>query len=242
MGDWYLVIKTIGGRRYLYRQKSWREGKRVRTQTQCLGRADSTWRTSVNAKGRSGRLGAITAEQAVEHWEAGSLLGGGKAELSPDELDAIKSYMGSGSRWMNSLLRSDSVIDAGQAETMGHIVRALEHSDAVLQHNVHLYRGCLIPEGQAKAGGIFDDFAFMSFSLDVKAANKFSETPDIGYVRGVLRLVGRAGDRGYISGNGISSFGHERELLRLGGRFIVVDVIDAGAYKIYCVEEERFLQ
>lgn len=29
--DWYVVVKTIKGRRYRYRQKTWREGKRVRT-------------------------------------------------------------------------------------------------------------------------------------------------------------------------------------------------------------------
>jgi hypothetical protein len=127
------------------------------------------------------------------------------------------------------------------AETMSNIIKAMEHPDAVLQHDVHLYRGCPIPESQAKAGGIIDDFAFMSFSVDANAARKFSKTVDPGSVRGVLRLVGRAGDRGYISGNKISSFGHERELLRLGGRFIIADVIDMGGYTMYCIEEERFL-
>lgn len=37
--DWYLVIKTINGRPYRYRQKTWREGKRVRTRSEYLGPA-----------------------------------------------------------------------------------------------------------------------------------------------------------------------------------------------------------
>jgi hypothetical protein len=37
--DWYIVIKTINGRRYRYRQKTWREGGRVRTRSEYLGPA-----------------------------------------------------------------------------------------------------------------------------------------------------------------------------------------------------------
>jgi hypothetical protein len=40
----YTVIKTIRGRRYRYLQRSWREGKRVRTKSTLLGRADGTER------------------------------------------------------------------------------------------------------------------------------------------------------------------------------------------------------
>jgi antirestriction protein ArdC len=38
--DWYVVIKTIKGRRYYYRQKTWREGTHVRTQSQYIGPVD----------------------------------------------------------------------------------------------------------------------------------------------------------------------------------------------------------
>jgi hypothetical protein len=34
--DWYIVIKTIKGRRYRYRQKTWRRGTRVRCQSQYI--------------------------------------------------------------------------------------------------------------------------------------------------------------------------------------------------------------
>jgi hypothetical protein len=37
--DWYIVVKTINGRRYRYRQKTWRENGRVRTRSEYLGRA-----------------------------------------------------------------------------------------------------------------------------------------------------------------------------------------------------------
>jgi hypothetical protein len=42
MGDgmeWYQVIKTIRGHRYLYEQRTWRDGKRVRTQSRYVGPA-----------------------------------------------------------------------------------------------------------------------------------------------------------------------------------------------------------
>jgi hypothetical protein len=38
--DWYHVIKTINGQRYVYRQITWREEGRVRTRSQYVGRAD----------------------------------------------------------------------------------------------------------------------------------------------------------------------------------------------------------
>jgi antirestriction protein ArdC len=38
--DWYVVVKTINGCRYRYRQKTWREGKRVRTRSEYIGPAD----------------------------------------------------------------------------------------------------------------------------------------------------------------------------------------------------------
>ena len=34
--DWYIVIKTIKGRRYRYRQKTWRHGARVRCQSEYI--------------------------------------------------------------------------------------------------------------------------------------------------------------------------------------------------------------
>jgi hypothetical protein len=35
--SWYVVIKTINGRRYRYRQRTWREGGRMRTRSEYIG-------------------------------------------------------------------------------------------------------------------------------------------------------------------------------------------------------------
>jgi Zincin-like metallopeptidase len=38
--DWYRVVKTIKGHRYVYEQRTWREGRHVRTESRYVGRAD----------------------------------------------------------------------------------------------------------------------------------------------------------------------------------------------------------
>jgi hypothetical protein len=37
---WYRVVKTIKGHRYIYEQRTWREGKHVRTESRYIGPAD----------------------------------------------------------------------------------------------------------------------------------------------------------------------------------------------------------
>ena len=49
--DWYVVTKTINGHRYRYRQKTWREGARVRTCSEYIGPADQVEPTHLNPKG-----------------------------------------------------------------------------------------------------------------------------------------------------------------------------------------------
>ena len=39
---WYRVVKTIKGHRYIYEQRTWREGKRVRTESRYVGTAVNT--------------------------------------------------------------------------------------------------------------------------------------------------------------------------------------------------------
>ena len=41
MAGWYRVVKTIKGRRYLYEQRTWREGKKVKTKSRYVGPAGS---------------------------------------------------------------------------------------------------------------------------------------------------------------------------------------------------------
>jgi antirestriction protein ArdC len=51
MGNWYRVVKTIKGHRYLYDQQTYREGEHVRTLNRYIGRADEV---------RSGRPSVTT--------------------------------------------------------------------------------------------------------------------------------------------------------------------------------------
>ncbi|MGO4869265.1 MAG: hypothetical protein ACLPGW_01425 [Roseiarcus sp.] len=41
--SWYVVIKTIKGRRYRYRQRTWRENGRVRCKSEYIGPVDATF-------------------------------------------------------------------------------------------------------------------------------------------------------------------------------------------------------
>lgn len=46
--DWYHVIKTINGRRYVYRQITWRADGSVKTRSEYLGPADKAASPSRN--------------------------------------------------------------------------------------------------------------------------------------------------------------------------------------------------
>jgi len=59
---WYIVIKTIKGHRYRYRQRTWREGGRVRTESIYLGPADGG--RSVNPASGAGAKVASGASTA----------------------------------------------------------------------------------------------------------------------------------------------------------------------------------
>src|SRR4051812_30367547 len=48
---WYRVVKTIKGRRYIYEQRTWREGKHVRTESRHLGPAGGEQGSSTAAAG-----------------------------------------------------------------------------------------------------------------------------------------------------------------------------------------------
>jgi hypothetical protein len=48
---WYRVIKTIKGHRYIYEQRTWREGKKVRTESRYIGPADGEVPRSTGERG-----------------------------------------------------------------------------------------------------------------------------------------------------------------------------------------------
>src|SRR4051812_33731461 len=58
---WYRVVKTIKGHRYLYLQRTWREGKHVRTESRYIGPAD-TIDSGVATTDVSGELEPLAAE------------------------------------------------------------------------------------------------------------------------------------------------------------------------------------
>lgn len=58
--DWYIVVKTINGRRYKYRQKTWREGGRVRTRSEYIGPADGPASRRTDARKPVDLTGATT--------------------------------------------------------------------------------------------------------------------------------------------------------------------------------------
>jgi hypothetical protein len=80
--DWYVVIKTINGRRYYYRQKTWREGKRVRTLSHYIGPvADEGPQQTKKAKPApkaaaidvEGSVAALVGERSEDwehHWQS----------------------------------------------------------------------------------------------------------------------------------------------------------------------------
>ncbi len=65
----YTVIKTIKGRRYVYEQRTWREGKRVRTESRYLGPADGGQRP----KGLIRKVADIVAANRLTAEERGVL-------------------------------------------------------------------------------------------------------------------------------------------------------------------------
>jgi hypothetical protein len=68
---WYRVVKTVRGRRYLYEQRSWREGEKVRTQSRYIGPAGGV---EVGATRIGGSRSAITTPISFS-WGAFSSFG-----------------------------------------------------------------------------------------------------------------------------------------------------------------------
>src|SRR5437868_6913915 len=62
MGDWYRVVKTIKGHRYVYVQQTYREGGRVRTRNRYIGPAADG---AVGVTGAGSASGADNSPLAV---------------------------------------------------------------------------------------------------------------------------------------------------------------------------------
>ncbi len=102
--DWYVVIKTIKGRCYYYRQKTWREGARVRTHSEYIGLVANGYPDRVqSAEDRPSRQAPtkLTAESVAT---AAQVLTGKKADDWEHHWDAR--------RHGETLVRRDKRIDA----------------------------------------------------------------------------------------------------------------------------------
>ena len=85
----YIVIKVIKGRRYVYEQRTWREGKRVRTESRYLGPADGPLRSATGRrrhKGIAAKLGELIAANTLSDEERGALA----AERFAERVDAYQ--------------------------------------------------------------------------------------------------------------------------------------------------------
>jgi hypothetical protein len=70
---WYRVIKTVKGHRYEYLQRTWREGKKVRTESRYIGPADEALGT--RPPRASDFDGVITTPRIFYHGSPGELEG-----------------------------------------------------------------------------------------------------------------------------------------------------------------------
>jgi hypothetical protein len=63
----YTVVKTIKGRRYLYAQRSWRDGNRIRTESTYLGPLDADIKSNAepSTKTRPRGIGSFLAAQRL---------------------------------------------------------------------------------------------------------------------------------------------------------------------------------
>ena len=224
MGGWYVVEKTIDGRRYLYRQRTWREGASVRTESEYLAPCDG----HTLARGVSqprGRFRPISEDQAEHLWKEGKLTG--SAFQMPEKfITRLRRYGGFDiAGGINKALRYDRSMTPEDGNTHLHLRWVLAHPEAKLLHDVVLYRGTRLPTARVVPGKVFEDSGFMSFSTSRGVAEGFAEEfekePKKGWSPVVLRLEGRSGDKGYIQMTGVGILSGEKEILRGRGRFVI---------------------
>lgn len=236
MGDWYFVVKTIKGRRYLYQQRSWREGRRVRTQCFSLGPVDKP-------KAASRPFAPLSADEACAKWDSGDLVALRPKDLSEQERQAVLDYTDvSHHARLNGLLRGNEVLSpATVAESdrirIKELYNALCHPKALLVHDVTLYRKCLVHESIG-IGSVIVDTAFMSCTTDLQRAMTHKVTNRPMFKEVILKIDAKSGKTGYISASGLTQFDGEREIIRYGSAIIVKDIIEYEGNMIYIVEEE----
>ena len=101
---WYIVVKTIKGHRYRYRQRTWREGGRVRTESQYVGREEGGAEPAIKKSPADTRVLATRGEkhavsiQAVrfcrEGFENTDATRGGTWYATPESKDIYGGFKG----------------------------------------------------------------------------------------------------------------------------------------------------
>jgi hypothetical protein len=126
---WYRVIKTIKGHRYIYEQRTWREGKKVRTKSRYVGPADGEAPRS-SAERAQKRTGAA---QRVNTTPSGERTASTKDVLSPTivvesfaELLKPPTALGRASSWLRPWMLE------GEGENLVQPVEAIEATIARL--------------------------------------------------------------------------------------------------------------
>ena len=79
---WYQVVKTIKGHQYLYEQRTWREGKHVRTENRYIGKVSDAGDGLTRPVSASDFDGVITTSHTFYHGSSYEL--GGALEPSEE--------------------------------------------------------------------------------------------------------------------------------------------------------------
>jgi hypothetical protein len=241
VGDWYTVIKTIKGYRYLYRQRTWRDGTRVRTESQYIGPAGSGTASAATSKTPLS-TSPLDSVQAVALWERGEITELRASELIPKFRAALRKYSGVyGSDRVNKALRGDIALNSGIKNEILCLKGALEHPKAILKETIALYRGAVVRSDKLSLGSEFDDHGFLSFSLERNRALPFLEKaqPNKWEEKVFYKLIAYKGEAGYVQLTEVSDFSFEREVLCRGSRFKIVEIIEEEGTKTCVVERIR---
>lgn len=224
MGGWYIVTKTIKGRPYLYRQRTWRDGAHVRTESHYLGPAD-------------GGVRALKPADAVRLWNTDELVGLRASDLPEREREAVRFYTDTSYEEINQILRGDRPMTDAEAERSAALLSALMRPEARLLRDLTLYRRALVREG-TKVGDVFSDIGFLSCTVDFRHAihHPYKNCED--YKSVILSINSKCGGRGYLSPNGLTLYNNEKEIIRYGGWFVVTDVVDINGETVYNIIDE----
>ncbi len=170
-------------------------------------------------------------------WQSGDLCELRADDLSEREFDAVRLYTGETYKQTNRVLRGDRPMTEGEAEESAALLSALMHPKARLKHDLVLYRRALVPE-DVRPGDAIADLGFMSCSVDLASAKAHICDPEKGFKRVILRIEAKRGAQGYIAPVGMTAYEKEKEIIRYGGHFHIVSIIEYDGELIYYIRDD----